>query len=56
MSSKFDTKRIYELPIMNHNIGAIKLIYNTVLSEELSDTFLQKAVEHNKLLSKLSIV
>lgn len=51
---KFDTKRIYELPILRHNTAAIKLIYENALGEELSESFLKKAVDHNKLLAKLS--
>ena len=54
MPRQFDTKRIYELPIMKHNIAAVKLIYSNALGEELSDEFLQKAIDHSTLLAKLS--
>ena len=54
MPRHFDTTRIYELPILKHNIAAIKLIYSSTLGGELSETFVQKAIEHNKALSKLS--
>ena len=55
MSLKFDTKRIYELPVLRHNTAAVKLIYENVFHETLSDSFLQKMIEHNTLLTKLSI-
>ena len=51
---KFDTKRIYELPILRHNTEAVKLIYQNALGEELSESFLKKAIDHSKLLAKLS--
>ena len=54
MPRQFDTSRIYELPMLKHNIAAVKLIYNNTLGGELSDPFTQKAIEHNKSLSKLS--
>lgn len=54
MPRQFDTKRIYELPIMKHNIAAVKLIFSNALGEELSDEFLQKAIDHSTLLAKLS--
>ena len=53
MPAKFDTKRIYELPILRHNTAAVKLIYQNALSEELSEAFLKKAIEHNRMLAKL---
>lgn len=54
MPRPFNTTRIYELPVLKHNIAAIKLIYNNTIGEDLSEAFLQKAIEHNKALSKLS--
>ena len=55
MSLKFDTKRIYELPVLRHNTAAVKLIYENVFHETLSDSFLHKMTEHNTLLTKLSM-
>ena len=55
MPHKFDSKRIYELPVLKHNIAAVQLIFQNVFQESLSEAFLQKAVEHNKLLTKLSM-
>lgn len=55
MPATFDTKRIYELPVLKHNIAAVQLIFQTVFQESLSDSFLQKAIDHNKLLTKLSM-
>ena len=55
MSAIFDPKRIYELPVLKHNIAAVQLIFESVFHETLSDVFLQKAVDHNKSLTKLSM-
>ena len=55
MPKKFDTSRIYELPILRHNVEAIRLIHENATGVSLSDEFLQKAVEHNTLLGKLSM-
>lgn len=55
MPATFDTKRIYELPVLKHNIAAVQLIFQTVFQESLSDSFLQKAIDHNKSLTKLSM-
>ena len=55
MPNKFDTTRIYELPILRHNVEAIRLIHENATGVTLSDEFLQKAVEHNTLLGKLSL-
>lgn len=55
MPKKFDTSRIYELPILRHNVEAIRLIHENATGVSLSDEFLQKAVEHNMLLGKLSM-
>ena len=54
MPRQFDTSRIYQLPMLKHNIAAVKLIYSNTLEGELSESFTQKAIEHNKALSKLS--
>ena len=54
MPRQFDTSRIYELPMLKHNIAAVELIYSSTLGGELSESFTQKAIEHNKSLSKLS--
>ena len=56
MPKKFDTSRIYELPILRHNVEAIRLIHENATGASLSDEFLQKAVEHNTLLGKLIIL
>lgn len=55
MPATFDSKRIYELPVLKHNIAAVQLIFQTVFQESLSDSFLQKAIDHNKSLTKLSM-
>lgn len=39
---------------MRHNTAAVKLIYQNALDEELSEAFLKKAIEHNRMLAKLS--
>ena len=54
MPKKFDTSRIYELPILKHNTAAVKLIFANATDSELSDEFLTKATTHNTLLAKLS--
>lgn len=54
MPKKFDTSRIYELPILRHNTAAVKLIFANATDSELSDEFLTKATTHNTLLAKLS--
>lgn len=54
MPKKFDTSRIYELPVLRHNTTAINLIYKSVVGDELSPEFLKKAIDHSTLLTKLS--
>lgn len=54
MPRKFDTTRIYELPVLRHNTAAINLIYQSVMGHELSQEFLKKAIDHNTRLAKLS--
>ena len=54
MPKKFNTSRIYELPILRHNTAAVKLIFANATDSELSDEFLTKATTHNPLLAKLS--
>jgi len=54
MPKKFNTSRIYELPILRHNTAAVKLIFANATDSELSEEFLTKATTHNPLLAKLS--